>query len=103
MKSSIFWDITLLKINHCFGGISRLHLQGRRISQAKISKKEVALFATWLNLDAWCSALLSRLISSCILKEKGDMFLREVDRFSKEYMTLYPSRQKMHILILPNL
>jgi hypothetical protein len=36
MKSSIFWDITpcsSLKVNLCFGGTCRLHIQGRRISQ----------------------------------------------------------------------
>jgi hypothetical protein len=37
MKSTIFWDITLcspLKVNRRFGGIYRLHLQGR-ISRAR--------------------------------------------------------------------
>jgi hypothetical protein len=38
MKSKIFWDITPcspLKFNRHFGGTCRLHLQGRRISQAR--------------------------------------------------------------------
>jgi hypothetical protein len=38
MKTTIFWDITPyspLKVNRRFGGIYRLHLQGRRISQAR--------------------------------------------------------------------
>jgi hypothetical protein len=38
MKSSIFWDITpcsLLKVNRRFGGTYRLHLQDRRISEAR--------------------------------------------------------------------
>jgi hypothetical protein len=38
MKNSIFWDITscsLLKVNRRFGGACRLHLQGRRIRQAR--------------------------------------------------------------------
>jgi hypothetical protein len=37
-RSSIFWDISpcsLLKVNLSFGGICRLHLQGRRTSQAR--------------------------------------------------------------------
>jgi hypothetical protein len=37
-KSSVFWDITPcspLKVNQRFGGTSRLHLQGRSISQAR--------------------------------------------------------------------
>jgi hypothetical protein len=42
MKSTIFWDITPcspLKFNRRFGGTYRLHLQGRRISQA-INQRE---------------------------------------------------------------
>jgi hypothetical protein len=38
MKSTIVWDImpySPLKINRRFGGTSRLHLQGRRISRAR--------------------------------------------------------------------
>jgi hypothetical protein len=38
MKSSTFWDITPfnpLKVNRRFGEKSRLHLEGRRISQAR--------------------------------------------------------------------
>jgi hypothetical protein len=38
MKSPIFWDVTpcsLLENNRHFGGAYRLHLQGRRISQAR--------------------------------------------------------------------
>jgi hypothetical protein len=38
MKSSILWDITLrspLKVNQRFGGTCHLHLQGRRIGQAR--------------------------------------------------------------------
>jgi hypothetical protein len=38
MKSSIFWDITPcnpMKVNRRFEGTCRLHLQDRRISQAR--------------------------------------------------------------------
>jgi hypothetical protein len=38
MKNILFWDITPcspLKVNPLFGGTYRLHLQGRRISQAR--------------------------------------------------------------------
>jgi hypothetical protein len=37
VKSSVFWDIPscgLVKVNRHFGGTYRLHLQGRRVSQA---------------------------------------------------------------------
>jgi hypothetical protein len=42
MKSSIFWDMApccSLKVNRCFGGKCRLHLQGERISPARKSVK----------------------------------------------------------------
>jgi hypothetical protein len=38
MKSSVFWDKTpcsLVKVNWCFGETYRLHLQGRRVKQAR--------------------------------------------------------------------
>jgi hypothetical protein len=38
----MFWDITLwssLKVNRCFGEICRLHLQGRRVSQARTHRE----------------------------------------------------------------
>jgi hypothetical protein len=38
IKSTIFWDITpcsILKVNRRFGGIYRLHLQGRKISRVR--------------------------------------------------------------------
>jgi hypothetical protein len=38
LKSTIFWDITPcspLKVNRCFGGTYRLHLQDRRIRRAR--------------------------------------------------------------------
>jgi hypothetical protein len=38
LKNSVFWDITPcipLKVNRCLRGTCRLHLQGRRISQAR--------------------------------------------------------------------
>jgi hypothetical protein len=42
-ESSIFWDITqcsTLKVNRRFGGTCRLHLQGRRIRQARNQREE---------------------------------------------------------------
>jgi hypothetical protein len=42
LKSSIFWDITPcspLKENGRFGGIHRLHLQGRRMNQARTHRE----------------------------------------------------------------
>jgi hypothetical protein len=38
LKNSVLWDIApcnLLKVERLFGGICRLHLQGRRVSQIR--------------------------------------------------------------------
>jgi hypothetical protein len=35
IKSSIFWGVTLLKVNTNFGGTCRIHLQGKRIKTGK--------------------------------------------------------------------
>jgi hypothetical protein len=35
MKNAVFWDVALCRscVNRCFGGIYRLHLQGRKIRE----------------------------------------------------------------------
>jgi hypothetical protein len=58
MKSSRFWDIkphSPLKINHHFGGIYSLHLQGQRINQVR-------------NQDEGGSEL-------CIVSQKTELFM----------------------------
>jgi uncharacterized protein YjiK len=55
MKSTIFWDIkpcSPLKVNRFFGGKYRLHLQGRRISEARYQHEAGS---------ATCSVLVSSL------------------------------------------
>jgi hypothetical protein len=55
MTSSLFWDITPcspVKINSCFGGTYRYHLQGRIVSQAtnqgEAGKKQIfILISCW--------------------------------------------------------
>jgi hypothetical protein len=67
MKCSIFWDITTcspLKINRRFGGICRLHIQGRRISQARNQRE--AGSNQWLACFTFHS------------KDGGDLFRRNV-------------------------
>jgi hypothetical protein len=53
MKLSIFWDITpcsSLKVNRCFGGTYRFHLQGRRIIQAgKQYEKDSKQTLNWIH------------------------------------------------------
>jgi hypothetical protein len=57
MKSSVFWDITPcnpLSVNRRFGGTYRLHLQGRRISQASSACHLLSSwFLAWLILRPW--------------------------------------------------
>jgi hypothetical protein len=51
MKNTIFRDITPcipLKVNRRFGGTYRLHLQGRRIRQAKPKNMQVEIMANLL-------------------------------------------------------
>jgi hypothetical protein len=44
MKSTVFWSVTLCgsETARRFGGIYRLHIQGRRASQAKNQQKQAA-------------------------------------------------------------
>jgi hypothetical protein len=86
MKSSIFWNITPrspLEVIRSFRGTCRLHLQGRRISQAKTSLKE----------DSKQSRGTYEEVNNRIHTEKQNMFLRNVDRFSTDYTALYPRLQ----------
>jgi hypothetical protein len=75
------WEITScspLKVNTRFGGIYRLHLQGRRISLK--------------NLHAKCF-LAGLLLGLFFDPEDGNnMFLRNVGRFLTDCMALYLRR-----------
>jgi hypothetical protein len=75
MKSSIFWDITKcspLKVNRRIGGTYRLHLQSRRISQARNDGE--ASFLVRLFFDT---------------EDGGDMFFRSAGWLSRDYTALY--------------
>jgi hypothetical protein len=55
MKTSILWDImlcSLLKVNRPFGGICRLHLQGRRISSACFLLISFLAYSSVLKMEA---------------------------------------------------
>jgi hypothetical protein len=76
MKSSVVWNITLcrpMRVNRSLRGTYRLHLQGRRISQARNQREacrkelasRVALLATCFMLGLFFD-----------LEDGGDMFLR---------------------------
>jgi hypothetical protein len=52
---SVFWDIRQcnpLKVNRCFGVIIRLHLQGRRISQARSHREAGRKQSSIMELEA---------------------------------------------------
>jgi hypothetical protein len=60
MKSTVFWDTvpcSPLKIELCFGGTYRFHLQGRKISQAS-TRHESRWQAELLLLSRWFLAWL---------------------------------------------
>jgi hypothetical protein len=57
-----FWDITLfslLKVNQCFKGTYHLHLQGRRISQARNQCESKWQAQQTLKIEAICSSKMS--------------------------------------------
>jgi hypothetical protein len=69
MKRTIIWDITSyspLKVNRRFGGTYDLHLQGQRISQARIQRVSRCLFLpsafTMVSYPAYSSTLLMEAI-----------------------------------------
>jgi hypothetical protein len=89
MNSTIYRDITpcsLLKVNRRFGGIYRLHLQGRRINWEKSSVKAGDKRHLPPNFT-----LVSCLSYSSKLKMQA-MFLRNVGRLSTDYTPLYGRR-----------
>jgi hypothetical protein len=78
MKSSVFYDITLcnqFKVNRRFGGTYFLHLQVQRIRQARnpgeAGRKQSSDFMLGLLLNP---------------EYGGDMFLRNFDLISTNYM-----------------
>jgi hypothetical protein len=60
MKRAIFWDITCspLKVSRCFGGTCHLHLQDRKISQAR-NQREADGSVCHLKMEAACSSEIS--------------------------------------------
>jgi hypothetical protein len=84
MKSSIFWDMTLcspLKVNWCFRGTHRFHLQGQRIFWARYQHESRLCLAPASSL-ASCSAYSSTLKMEviCFCKTLVD-FQRTTKRF----------------------
>jgi hypothetical protein len=88
-NNSIFWNIASfspLKINRRFGGICSLHLQGRRIIQARNQYGYV-----------YCLLPASFLLRLFFIPENGcNMFIRNVGWLSMDYTVLYPRRWNFH-------
>jgi hypothetical protein len=84
VKSAIFWDVksrSPLKVKRRFGGIYRLHLQGRSIRLTRSQQLAICFNAGFLR------GLL-------IPKDGGGMFLRNVGLLSTDYTGLYPSNHR---------
>jgi hypothetical protein len=97
-KNSVFWYVTpccLLNVNWRYGGTCYLHLQGKRISQARNQQS-----------SACCLLYASFLLGLFFYPEDGgNMFLLNVSWHSVDYMALYPSTflsvaQSLKLLLL---
>jgi hypothetical protein len=79
MKSSTFWDITPcspLKVNSLFGGTCQLHLQDRRLSEARNPRENRWLRSAALLATCFHFGFLFGLFFDP--EDGGDMFLRYV-------------------------
>jgi hypothetical protein len=74
LRSSVFWDITPcspLKVNQNFGGTCRLHLQGRKISQARNQRDAGSKQDQYVYLNLAYVGIISFkavLIEKCLVK-----------------------------------
>jgi hypothetical protein len=103
---SIFWDITPcgpLKVNRRFGGICRLHLQGRRISQAKTSVKQVArralILVPWRwkrNVPLKCRLTFNGLHG--VITQKIEIFITtDVSTSNPTYLSMFSSLYQLKL------
>jgi hypothetical protein len=84
-----FWDIRRCSplVNRRFRGTYRLHLQGRRISQARNQRESM-----------WQADPMLGLFFNP--EDGGDIVLRNVGWLSTEYTALYPRRQCSSVLLI---
>jgi hypothetical protein len=81
MKSTIFWDVTMccpLKVNQYFVGTYRLHLQGKRVSQAKNQLHNIPEDKTLQSIICLMRGMCPAHILLRI-EDGGSMFLRNAD------------------------
>jgi hypothetical protein len=81
MKSFIFWDTTpcsMLKVNRRFRGTSRLHFQGRRISQVR-SQSQAASKQSFYSAYSWTL----KMVATCSSETSVD-FQRTTRRYIPE-------------------
>jgi hypothetical protein len=97
LKSSIFWDImpcSPLKIKQRFGGTCCLHLQGRRISQARIQ------YESRCHSERHACFLLGLFFDP---ENGGDTFLQNAGCLSVDYTALHPRRRNSSLMIFAKL
>jgi hypothetical protein len=78
MKSSIFWDITPcspFKVSRRFGGTCRLHLQRRRISQARNFQRTTRFITTAVRTSNLTHCNINKLLCTELCKT-GLLFSR---------------------------
>jgi hypothetical protein len=92
MKITIFWDIMARspsKVNRCFWGIYRLHLQGQRISRARYQRESSSGLPPAFTLVS-CSAYSSTLKMEAIyFSETSVDFQRTTRRYIPQDGTLH--------------
>jgi hypothetical protein len=96
IKSIIFWSITPcspLKVNRHFGGTYRLHLQGRRIRQARYQRESRCQAEFYFKAGFLLVLFLDP-------EDGGDMFIRNICWLSTDYTAIYSRRQYSSNLIL---
>jgi hypothetical protein len=98
-KTQRYWNVTPcspLRVNQCFAGTYRLHLQGWKVSQARnqheyIQQAECIYILKIICLDD-CLLHADFLLGLVFNPEKGsDMFLRNVGWLSMYYTAFYSS------------
>jgi hypothetical protein len=100
-KNSIFWDITPyvpLLVSPRFGGTYRLHLQGRRINQARnqhkaVSKLTSCWFLSTTSNSAWITCFTTN-INLSILRV-GTLYARALTSYLKllNWISVWQSKQ----------
>jgi hypothetical protein len=82
MKNAVFWDVAPCSVKQRFGGMYRLHLQGRKIREGGTSR-----------LSAVCSHLLTLFLARVFFypEDGDDTFLLNVGSHKIYYIIYLPA------------